>query len=75
MFKHYGGEPVPQGKPNFSLDEVTYPWTVFGYVLGREQLPVIFQIIQKTISRLFEKANKIYINYKLDAYMKSYFLV
>ena len=53
MFKQYGGEPVPQGKPYFSLDEVTYPWTVFGYVLGREQLPVIFQIIQKTISRLF----------------------
>ena len=35
---------------------------------GREKLPDIFQI---TISRLPDKANKMYINY-IDAYIKSY---
>ena len=55
----YGGEPIPQGKPNSSLEGVNYPWIIFGCVQGREKLPDIFQI---TISRLSNKANKIYIN-------------
>ena len=55
----YDGEPIPHGKPNFSLEGVSYPWIAFGSVQGREKLPGIFQI---TISRLSDKANKIYLN-------------
>ena len=55
----YGGEPVPQGKPNSSLDGVTYPWIVFGKVQSTEKLSGMFQI---TILKLSDKANKIYIN-------------
>ena len=51
---YYGGEPVPQGKTNSSLEGVTYPRIVFGQVQGIEKLPGIFQI---TISRLSNKAN------------------
>ena len=31
IFMYYSGEPVPQGKPYSSFEDVTYPWIVFGY--------------------------------------------
>ena len=62
IFMQYGGESLPQGKPNFSFEGVTYPYIIIEQVKGMENLPGIFQI---TISRLPDKANKIYINYML----------
>ena len=65
---YQGGEPAPQGKPNSSLDGVTYQQIVIDQIQDREKLSGIFQI---TISSLSDKANKIYI--KHDAYIESYF--
>ena len=31
IFMYYSGEPVPQGKPYSSFEDVTYSWIVFGY--------------------------------------------